>query len=257
MSNSGLNPLGDHTGERESRSVDPVRLPASAEIRRPPVVTLLITSGAMQRTAPSSTNGAARGTIRIRKLPRLATGPSAFESDSDGVRAHDQRPAQLSHLIRVVIPVLPGCMLGSPADDDYTRGWTVFYFYVGELTHERPGNPNEDIALHSAYSHHYLDLTAMRVSVAGISTEPAEVQQTRRAKCAIPHDLLSDPELSLASALRLPTGEIDGYPVYEPLALVMRDGVIQRAFYPIGDERRHVGEVVAWIQRSDNQSYMK
>jgi peroxiredoxin len=145
------------------------------------------------------------------------------------------------------MPVLPSFICGSKADERYACGWTVVYFYAGQPSDERPSNP-EDVALHTAYSHHHYDLTAMRASVAGISTEPTEVQQAHRTKCAIPHDLLSDPELRLASALHLPTRELNGNAVYEQLALVMREGIVHRAFYPIDDKPRHVGEVVAWIR---------
>lgn len=246
MSNSGKNPLNDRAGKRESRATGHPRVPASAETRRPRAVTFLLISGATRRAAPSST-GTARRTIHATRLSRLEPEPNAFEPERHNIRVQDQRSAHLPHLISATLPLVPGQTQSFPDDEDYSRGWTVLYFYPGQPSDQRPGHP-DDIALHAAYSHHHYDLSAMRVSVAGISTEPADVQQERRTNCAIPHDLLSDPELRLASALNLPTGELDGSPVYEPLALVMRDAVIQRAFYPIGDRPRHVSEVVAWIR---------
>jgi peroxiredoxin len=173
-----------------------------------------------------------------------------LEPDLSGIRVLGQRQAQLSHLISTAVPVLPGCTCGSSADESYARGWTVLYFYAGQSSDQHPSDP-DDLALHAAYSHHHYDLTAMRVSVAGISTEPSNAQQERRTRCAIPHDLLSDPELRLALTLQLPTQELGGNAVYEPLALVMRDGIIHQTFYPIGDGPRHVGEVVAWILRQE------
>jgi peroxiredoxin len=250
MSNSDLNPSGDHTGKREGGSVTPRRLIARTETPRP-LVTLWLPSGAMRRAELSGAcSSARRATIRARRLSRLEIEPAALEPERNGITVLDERPAQLSHLISTAMPLLPGCTWGSSADESYARGWTVLYFYAGQSSDQHPSNP-DDLALHAAYSHHHYDLTAMRVSVAGISTEPSNVQQERRTRCAIPHDLLSDPELRLALTLQLPTQELYGNAVYEPLALVMRDGIIHQMFYPIGDRLRHVGEVVAWILRQE------
>jgi peroxiredoxin len=259
MSNSGLNPSGDHTGKREGRSAKHRRLTASTEILRPPVVTLWLSSGGwlVWWADPSEGNDTPpRDTIRARRLSRLEIEPAALEPDRNGIMVLDERPAQLSHLISTAMPVLPGCTCGSSADENYAHGWTVVYFYAGQSSDQCQSNP-DDLALHAAYSHHHYDLAAMRVSVAGISTEPAKVQQERRTRCAIPHDLLSDPELRFALALQLPTQELDGNAVYDPLALVMRDGVIHRTFYPVGDRPRHVGEVVAWILRQERDGRCK
>ncbi len=244
MSNSGLNPLNDHVSKRG----EPVRHAFAIVCDRMSAFadSYVVAELGGKRTASSDANESARHIVRPRQFSRLGIGPGALEPGPTHAAAPSWRPQHLPHLISAAMPALPGCICGSTADD-YARGWTVLYFYNGQSPHEPSSNP-DDIALHTAYSHHHYDLTAMRASVAGVSTEPAEVQRKRRTKCEIPHDLLSDPELRLASALHLPTRELNGHVVYEPLTLVMRDGIIHCIFYPIDDESRHVGEVVAWIQ---------
>ena len=64
--------------------------------------------------------------------------------------------------------------------------------------------------------------------------------------------MLSDPALSLAAALDLPTFEADGLTLFKRLTLVIRDDVIEHAFYPIFPPNEHAQQVLAWLH--DNPS---
>jgi peroxiredoxin len=129
----------------------------------------------------------------------------------------------------------------------YGRGWAAIYFYSGAPSEEQPSR-TDDIALHASYFHHHDDLTALRVRTLGVSTEPARAQLRRKSATLIPHDLLSDPDLRVAEALGLPTADYDGKTGYQQLALVAKDGIIERVFYPIDNQSRNASQVVAWIR---------
>jgi peroxiredoxin len=51
-------------------------------------------------------------------------------------------------------------------------------------------------------------------------------------RLAVPFPVLSDAQLQLASALRLPTFTVAGQTLNKRLAWIQRDGVIRRVFYP-------------------------
>src|SRR5262249_15721204 len=59
--------------------------------------------------------------------------------------------------------------------------------------------------------------------------------------------VISDPELKLAAALDLPTFSVDGMTLYKRLTLVIRDGEIVRAFYPVFPPDRNAADVLAWL----------
>jgi peroxiredoxin len=59
--------------------------------------------------------------------------------------------------------------------------------------------------------------------------------------------VLSDAELRFAGALRLPTFEVEGMTLIKRLTLILRDGKIEKVFYPVFPPDRHAEEVVAWL----------
>jgi len=86
------------------------------------------------------------------------------------------------------------------------------------------------------------------VEVFGLSSqEPAE-QAEAAGRLALPYRLLSDAGLVLAERLGLPTFTAGGVVRYKRLTLVVREGRIEHAFYPVFPPDRHAGEVVAWLR---------
>ena len=81
----------------------------------------------------------------------------------------------------------------------------------------------------------------------GVSTQNTEYQQEVAARLALPFALLSDENLSLTRALRLPTFEVDGMVLLKRLTLVIRDGRIEHAFYPVFPPDRHAEQVADWL----------
>jgi peroxiredoxin len=85
-------------------------------------------------------------------------------------------------------------------------------------------------------------------AVVGISTQSPAEQAEFAAREHIPFPLLSDSGLELATALRLPTFEVDGITVYKRLTLVAERGTIVKAFYPVFPPDRDAAEVLGWLR---------
>ena len=85
--------------------------------------------------------------------------------------------------------------------------------------------------------------------VLGLSAQPAHEQAAFAAREHLPFALLSDPDLHLAAALRLPTFEVAGMRLYKRITLVVEDGTIAKAFYPVFPPDRNAADVLAWLRR--------
>jgi peroxiredoxin len=84
--------------------------------------------------------------------------------------------------------------------------------------------------------------------VYGLSSQDTEYQAELAARLALPFTILSDPQLRLGDRLRLPTFEVDGRDLYKRLTLVVRDGKVEHAFYPIFPPDEHADQVLAWLR---------
>jgi len=91
------------------------------------------------------------------------------------------------------------------------------------------------------------------VAVFGVSTQETDYQREFVARNHVPFELLSDRDLLLTRALRLPTFE---YPVEGggPTTLIKRmawfveRGSIERIWYPVFPPDRNAETVLAWLQ---------
>ena len=81
----------------------------------------------------------------------------------------------------------------------------------------------------------------------GLSTQDTEYQREAAERLHLPFPLLSDADLSLTRALRLPTFEAGGMVLLKRLTLALRDGVVERVFYPVFPPDRSAAEVAAWL----------
>lgn len=66
----------------------------------------------------------------------------------------------------------------------------------------------------------------------------------------LPFEILSDSDLALTAALRLPTFDVDGMHLIKRLTLVVRGAAIKHVFYPVFPPDAHASEVVAWLKRA-------
>ncbi|MEU4198033.1 winged helix-turn-helix transcriptional regulator [Kribbella sp. NPDC026611] len=89
----------------------------------------------------------------------------------------------------------------------------------------------------------YDDFVAKGVAVRGVSTQRPDEQVAFARAEEIPHVLLSDQDLGLAAALRLPTFRAGGYERLKRVVLVVgNDRIIRATRYPVTD----IAEAVDW-----------
>ena len=86
--------------------------------------------------------------------------------------------------------------------------------------------------------------------VFGLSTQDSAYQREAALRLHLPFPLLSDQQLALTSALRLPTMQVAGLTLIKRLALVIDDGRITKVFYPVFPPDRNAGDVLAWLQQN-------
>lgn len=96
--------------------------------------------------------------------------------------------------------------------------------------------------------HHQELLDAGVGRVFGLSSQDSDYQREVVERLHLPFGMLSDPTLSLAAALRVPTFEAGELTLYKRLTLVIRDGVIEHVFYPIFPPNEHAEQVLAWLR---------
>lgn len=84
--------------------------------------------------------------------------------------------------------------------------------------------------------------------VFGLSVQETAYQQEATARLHLPFALLSDADLALTRALRLPTLVVAKQTLLKRLALVIDDGVITRVFYPVFPPDRNAADVCAWLE---------
>jgi peroxiredoxin len=98
-----------------------------------------------------------------------------------------------------------------------------------------------------AFRDNLAELTALGASVVGISAQTPTEQREFAEREHIPFPLLSDGELELAAALRLPTFEAEGMTLYKRLTFVAEAGRIAKVLYPVFPPDRNAAEVIAWL----------
>ncbi|MGH2556375.1 MAG: hypothetical protein ACRDHO_11735 [Actinomycetota bacterium] len=67
-------------------------------------------------------------------------------------------------------------------------------------------------------------------------------------RLSLPFPLLSDADLQLSDALRLPTFLAGGQVLLKRLTLIVRDHIVEKVFYPVFPPDSHAGEVLDWIR---------
>jgi peroxiredoxin len=145
---------------------------------------------------------------------------------------------------------------GSRVDLSALDGRTIVYAYP------RTGVPGEESLVSDwdsipgargctpetcAFRDHHAELAAAGAGVFGLSTQDSPYQRELVERLGLPFPILSDERLALSSALALPTFEVAGQTLLKRLTLSIRDGAIERVWYPVFPPDRHAAEVLAWL----------
>jgi peroxiredoxin len=160
------------------------------------------------------------------------------------------------HLPGMAVPAIGlAATDGSTVDLSTLEGLTIVYAYPWT---GRPGEPlladgwDEIPGARGctpescAFRDHHADLLAAGANaVFALSTQDTNYQRELAERLHLPYLVLSDEGLELTRALRLPTFEVAGLTLIKRLTLAIRDGEIERVWYPVFPPDGHAAEVLA------------
>ncbi len=135
-------------------------------------------------------------------------------------------------------------------------GWTVVYTYprTGEDGLAPPPGWNEIPGARGCtpqtcgFRDHYHELTELGAAVFGMSTQTSEYQREMIERLHVPFEVLSDADLAMVHALRLPTFTFREMTLMKRLTMFLRDGVIEHVIYPVFPPDRSAEEAVRWLE---------
>jgi peroxiredoxin len=163
-----------------------------------------------------------------------------------------------NHLPGTQLPSAPlMSTAGRTVDLAEIPGRTVVYCYP------RTGRPDQDLPLgwneipgargctpqSCAFRDHYQELQALGAAVFGLSTQDTYYQREAAERLHLPFPLLSDQRLLFTKALNLPTFEVESMTLIRRLTLVVRDGFVEHAFYPVFPPDKNADEVIDWLRK--------
>lgn len=160
------------------------------------------------------------------------------------------------HLQGITVPsVVLAATNGQAIDLSQCAGTTVLYLYPMTSRPDRtmPTDWNEIPGARGctpqscAFRDHHQELATLGASVYGISTQSTEDQREAVGRLHLPFPLLSDANLELASALRLPTFTVDGMTLLKRVTLIIRNGKIVQVFYPVFPPDQNADDVIRWL----------
>ncbi|MFF9565811.1 winged helix-turn-helix transcriptional regulator [Streptomyces sp. NPDC014685] len=146
---------------------------------------------------------------------------------------------------------------GEPRDPVAGTPYTVLYLFPGAYAHRDAYPPNwaeipgaRGCTLESCtYRDQLAEFAAAGATVHGISTQRPDEQRAFAEAERLRFTLLSDAELELTAALRLPTFRAGGTSRLKRLTLVVdRNRTVLRALYPITDIEASVREALSAVR---------
>jgi peroxiredoxin len=154
-------------------------------------------------------------------------------------------------------PVVLPSTAGGEVRLDELPGRTVLFCYP------RTGRPDEELppgwnAIPGArgctpetcgFRDRHEQFADLGARVIALSTQDTDYQREMAERLDLPFEVLSDADLELVRALRLPTFEVAGMTLVKRLTLIVRDGEIEHVFYPVFPPDTHAGEVLDWLRR--------
>ena len=134
----------------------------------------------------------------------------------------------------------------------YTRyGAAIVFVYPYSGTPGLPNPPDWDTipGAHGStpqaegFSDHYAEIIAQGHEVFGLSSQTTAYQRDFAERLALPFAILSDHNFKVADALRLPRFETGGVKYLKRLTLIIRNGALERVFYPVHPPHIHAREL--------------
>lgn len=134
-------------------------------------------------------------------------------------------------------------------------GWTILFVYpwTGRPGVDNPPGWDDMPGAHGStpeaegFRNLYRAFADHQTHVFGLSAQDTAWQQEFAARLDLRFALVSDAEYRFQRALKLPTFTLAGTVYLTRLTLALRDGRIERAFYPVHPPGAHPREVLAWF----------
>lgn len=176
----------------------------------------------------------------------VSTSPAVPTDDG----ATDHLPGR--ELPRLVLPSTDG---GRVDLSTFSAGRTVLYAYpmTARPGVDLPGNWDEIPGARGctpeacSFRDHHAELAQRGATVFGVSSQDTAYQREAVERLRLPFAMLSDVDLTLADALRLPTFEADGKRLYRRLTMIAAVGRVEYVFYPVFPPGGHADEVLRWL----------
>jgi len=166
------------------------------------------------------------------------------------------------HLPGTVLPAvaLPSTAGGTVRLDMVTAGRAVLFFYPRTGEAGKSAGPEWDAIAGArgctpqscGFRDLHRDFEALGVRVLGASTQTTEYQREAVERLHLPFEVLSDADLVLTRALRLPTFEYPvpsggGSTLIKRMAWYVEGGRIEKVWYPVFPPDRNAELVLEWL----------
>lgn len=169
--------------------------------------------------------------LEAAQMPRLA-----LPATDGSLFPVDRPPTGFDRLVLYAYP-----RTGRPGEAPLTSDWD-------QIPGARGCTPES-----CGFRDHATDLAVAGLAVAGVSTQLTDYQREAVERLQLPFPLLSDADLRLAEALRLPTFKASGQVLLKRLTLVVADGIVEKVFYPVFPPDGHAQQVLGWIQAREER----
>jgi peroxiredoxin len=102
-----------------------------------------------------------------------------------------------------------------------------------------------------SFRDHFAELKALGIAhLYGLSTQDSAYQREAVERLHLPFAILSDADLELGRAMKLPTFTTSGMTLFKRMALVIDDGVIVKVFYPVFPPDQNAADLAAWLRKN-------
>lgn len=141
--------------------------------------------------------------------------------------------AEASRHRRVVVYAYP--RTGQP-DRDPPQGWN-------QIPGARGCTPQT-----CGFRDHHAEFESQGAEVFGLSVQDTAYQQEMTRRLGVAFDVLSDEDLALTRAMRLPTFTVEGKELLKRFTLVLHRGRVEHVFYPVFPPGENAEAVLAWLR---------
>ena len=94
----------------------------------------------------------------------------------------------------------------------------------------------------------HTEFAALGVKVFGLSTQSTAYLCEAAERLHLPFSLLSDEQLELTHGWGLPTFSVEGDVLLKRLTVILRDGRVEKVFYPVFPPTTNADDVLAWLR---------